>query len=193
MPLRHIIKTELARFWASFTKYDYEKLHSDGIWHRESRIVFDRGNGVGILLFDQDKETVLLTRQFRLPAYLQQHPADGYLLEVCAGKMDKPDEDPSDAARREIVEETGYHINDLQLVLEGYASPGAVTERLYLFIASYAGLKQVTPGGGLAEEQEDIELVELQYAQAYQMVLDRKILDCKTIMLLQHVKIMGLM
>ncbi|MBO9585725.1 MAG: NUDIX domain-containing protein [Flavobacterium sp.] len=153
------------------------------------REVYDRGNGAGILLYNSIKKTVILTRQFRLPTYLNGNKT-GMMIEVCAGLLDK--ENAEQAIIRETEEETGYRLSKVQKVFETYMSPGSVTEILYLFVGEYDENMKVSEGGGLDAEQENIEVLEFTFDEAYAMIESREITDAKTIMLLQHAKIKGL-
>ena len=153
------------------------------------REVYDRGNGAGILLYNTTKKTVILTRQFRLPTFLNGNKT-GMMIEVCAGLLDQ--DNPEQAIIRETEEETGYRLNKVQKVVETYMSPGAVTEILYLFVGEYDESMKVSEGGGLASEQENIEVLEYTFDEAYAMIESGEITDAKTILLLQHAKIKGL-
>ncbi|MBZ4034417.1 GDP-mannose pyrophosphatase NudK [Flavobacterium sp. 17A] len=167
--------------------FDYKK--ENGEIETHNREVYDRGNGAGILLYNSTKKTVILTRQFRLPTFLNGNK-DGMMIEVCAGLLDQ--DNPENAIIRETEEETGYRISKVQKVFETYMSPGAVTEILYLFVGEYDESMKVSEGGGLDAEQENIEVLEFTFDQAYAMIESREITDAKTIMLLQHAKIKGL-
>ncbi|MFB9079552.1 NUDIX domain-containing protein [Flavobacterium procerum] len=153
------------------------------------REVYDRGNGAAILLYNSSKKTVTLTRQFRLPTYLNGNKT-GMMIEACAGLLDK--ENAEQAIVRETEEETGYRLTKVQKVIETYMSPGSVTEILYLFVGEYDESMKVSEGGGLDAEQENIEVLEFTFDQAYNMIESGEITDAKTIMLLQHAKIKGL-
>lgn len=155
-----------------------------------TREVFHRGNGTAILLYNKKDKTVLLTRQFRLPTYLNGNP-NGMLIEACAGTLDE--DNPKDCIIRETREETGYHIEDAEKVFEVYVSPGAVTELMHLYIAEYSPEMKLSKGGGLEEENENIENVELPFSEALEMVKNGKIRDAKTILLLQYVQINNLL
>ncbi|WP_291057406.1 NUDIX domain-containing protein [Herbiconiux sp.] len=161
--------------------------HRDGHVSIEDRETYDRGNGATILLYDPARRTVLLIRQFRYPAYVNGHP-DGELLEAPAGLLD--DDAPEAAIRREAHEETGHRIGEVQRVFEAYMSPGSITEKLYFFAAPYSERDRTDAGGGLAEEGEDIELVELGIDEALQRI-GTDIIDAKTIMLLQWAALSG--
>ncbi|MBW1656554.1 NUDIX domain-containing protein [Flavobacterium quisquiliarum] len=167
--------------------FDYQK--ENGVSEIHMREVYDRGNGAGILLYNSTKKTVILTRQFRLPTFLNGNK-DGMMIEVCAGLLDK--DNPETAIIRETEEETGYRISKVEKVFETYMSPGAVTEILYLFVGEYDESMKVSEGGGLDAEQENIEVLEYTFDEAYAMIESREITDAKTIMLLQHAKIKGL-
>lgn len=153
------------------------------------REVYDRGNGAGILLYNSAKKTVILTRQFRLPTYLNGNKT-GMMIEVCAGLLDK--DNAEQAIIRETEEETGYRLKKVQKVIETYMSPGSVTEILYLFVGEYDESMKVSSGGGLDAEQENIEVLEYTFDEAYKMIESGEITDAKTILLLQHAKIKGL-
>lgn len=163
--------------WAVF---DYRG--SDGAWTEQKREVYDRGNGATILLRDETRDTVLLTRQFRLPAYLNGHP-DGMLIEAPAGLLDG--DDAETAIRREAEEETGYRVEHVTRIGEYFMSPGSVTERVAFFTGSYRAGARVSDGGGLESEGEDIELVEVTLAEALAMIDRGEIVDGKTVLLLR--------
>ncbi|MTL13912.1 NUDIX domain-containing protein [Nocardia seriolae] len=162
------------------TTFDYR--HSDGHWSREQRETYDRGDGATILLYHAQSRNVLLTRQFRLPAYVNGHP-DGMLLETAAGLLDG--ESPDDAIRREAQEETGHRVGAIQPVFQAYMSPGSVTERLHFFAAPYERTRAGASGHGIAAEGEDITTVEIAFDEALRMIRTGDIADAKTIMLLQ--------
>ncbi|MFE3983425.1 NUDIX domain-containing protein [Nocardia tengchongensis] len=168
------------------TTFDYQ--HSDGQWTREQRETYDRGNGATILLYDTTHGTVLLTCQFRLPAYVNGHP-DGMLLETAAGLLDG--DTPEAAIRREVQEETGHHIGTVQPVFQVYMSPGSVTERLHFFAAPYDRAVPPAAGHGVAAEGEDISTVEIPFTRALDMIRTGEIADAKTIMLLQWAALDG--
>lgn len=153
------------------------------------REIYDRGNGAGILLYNTSKKTVILTRQFRLPTFLNGNKS-GMMIEVCAGLLDQ--DNPEECIIRETEEETGYRIIKVDKVTQTYMSPGAVTEILYLFTGEYDESMKVSEGGGLASEQENIQVLEYTFEEAYAMIESGEIVDAKTIILLQHAKIKGL-
>ena len=169
--------------WYILRKVTYAYAKQDGSTHYQTREAYDRGNGATILLYNADTRKVILTRQFRLPTFLNGN-TDGMLIEACAGLLDK--EDPEACIRRETEEETGYKINDVQKVFEAYMSPGSVTEILYFFIARYEPHMKVTDGGGVDHEEENIEVLEYDFDEAMSMVERGEIRDAKTIMLLQY-------
>ena len=179
----------LSNNWYVLNKvvFDYKK--KDGTWETQSREVYDRGNGAAILLYNRLAQKVILTRQFRMPTYLNDN-ANGMLIEACAGVLDE--DDPEDCIRREAIEETGYKVANVRKVFEAYMSPGAVTEILHFYVAEYNAGMKVSEGGGLASEHEEIEVLEYDFETAYQMIASGEIRDAKTIMLLQYVKVEGL-
>jgi len=164
--------------------FDYQK--KDGKVESHIREVYDRGNGAAILLYNSSKKTVILTRQFRLPTYLNGNKT-GMMIEVCAGLLDQ--DNAEQAVIRETEEETGYRLKKVQKVIETYMSPGSVTEILYLFVGEYDETMKVNDGGGLDAEQENIEVLEYTFEEAYAMIESGEITDAKTILLLQHAKI----
>ncbi|MFC4058751.1 NUDIX domain-containing protein [Planomonospora corallina] len=178
----------LASSWYVLRRTTFDYLRADGTWSVEERETYDRGNGATVLLYDAGRGTVLLTRQFRYPVYANGHP-DGMLLETAAGLLD--DDDPETAIRREAAEETGYEIGEVRHVFDVYMSPGSVTERVHFFAAPYRADRRAGEGGGLAGEGEDIEVVELPFAEALEMVASGEIADAKSIMLLQWAALSG--
>lgn len=187
--VRILEKKLLSDNWYKLWRYTFEMTRADGKTETQHREAYDRGNGATILLYNPEQKTVILTRQFRLPSYVNGNP-DGMLIEACAGLLDQ--DDPEQAIRRETEEETGYKIGEVQKVFEAYMSPGSVTEILYFFVAAYTKDHKVNDGGGVAHEQENIEVLELPFAQALEMVASGEIRDGKTIMLLQYAQIQGL-
>lgn len=182
-----ILRTDiLSDNWYILKRIEYEITDHLGNKKRQLREAYDRGNGATILLYNQDQGTVILTRQFRLPTFINGNP-DGMLIEACAGLLDK--DDPENCIRRETEEETGYLIKDVKKVFEAYMSPGSVTEILYFFVAVYTKDMKITAGGGIEEEQENIEVLELPFVKALEMIESGEIKDGKTIMLLQYAQI----
>ncbi|WP_428329466.1 GDP-mannose pyrophosphatase NudK [Mucilaginibacter sp.] len=181
------IETEiLSDNWYTLKKIKYQYQNKNGIWEDLSREAYDRGNGATILLYNKINKTVILTRQFRMPTYLNGNTT-GFLIECCAGLLDK--DNPEDCIKRETEEETGYHISDVKKVFEAYMSPGSVTEILYFFIAEYTKEMKVSEGGGAHDEHENIEVLELPFAEALGKINTGEIKDAKTIMLLQYAQI----
>ncbi|MEV7971810.1 NUDIX domain-containing protein [Cellulomonas sp. NPDC089187] len=168
------------------TTFDYRR--ADGTWTTQQRETYDRGNGATILLHDPERDTVLLTRQFRYPVYVNGHP-DGMLIEAAAGLLD--DDDPETAIRREAAEELGVQVGPVTHLFDVYMSPGSVTERLHFYLATYTPQDRTGDRGGVAEEGEDIEILELPLTEALAMIADGRIADGKTIMLLQHLALRG--
>lgn len=168
------------------TTFDYRR--RDGRWITQQRETYDRGNGAAVLPYDAARGTVLLTRQFRYPAYVNGHP-DGMLVEAAAGLLDA--DDPVTAVRRESLEELGVELGPLTHVLDAYMSPGSVTERLHCYAAPYRPADRTGRGGGLAEDGEDIEVLELPFAEALAMTRDGRIADGKTVLLLQWAALDG--
>ncbi|MFI8423623.1 NUDIX domain-containing protein [Streptomyces sp. NPDC085479] len=168
------------------TTFDYRR--RDGRWETQERETYDRGNGAVVLPYDTERGCVLLTRQFRYPAYVNDHP-DGMLVEAAAGLLDT--DDPPAAIRRESAEELGVTLGRLTHVLDAYMSPGSVTERLHFFAAPYTPADRTGTGGGIEEEGEDIEVLELPFTEALAMMRDGRITDGKTILLLQWAALEG--
>ena len=170
--------------WYTLKKVTYDYKKKDGTWHTITREAYDRGNGAVILLYNKQKKTVILTRQFRLPTYINGN-VDGMLIEACAGLLDK--DQPEEAIRRETKEETGYQVHEVHKIFEAYMSPGSVTEILYFFVAEYSAKEKVDEGGGI--DNEDIDVLELPFDKAISMIQSGEIKDGKTIMLLYHAQI----
>jgi nudix-type nucleoside diphosphatase (YffH/AdpP family) len=160
---------------------------ADGQWSRQSRETYDRGNGATILLYDVERRTVLLTRQFRFPVYVNGHP-DGMLIETAAGLLDE--DDPLTAVRREAEEELGVTVGEAEHVFDVFMSPGSVTECVHFYAAPYTPADRTSAGGGV-DEGEQIEIVELPFVEALQQIEDGEIADAKTIMLLQWAALRG--
>ena len=168
--------------WYVLRRVDFEQRMPDGSWSEQQREAYDRGNGATILLVDWERDTVILTRQFRMPAYVNGSP-DGMLIETAAGLLD--DDDARTAIVRETEEETGYRIRDARLLFDLYMSPGSVTERVVFFAAEYTPADRVSDGGGVEAEGEDIGVLELGLDEALAMMADGRINDGKTVILLQ--------
>ncbi|MBU6957163.1 NUDIX domain-containing protein [Pseudomonas sp. CVAP len=179
----NIIESQvLSHDWYLLKKITFDYLRNNGVWQRQTREVYDRGNGAAILLFNRAQKTIVLTRQFRLPVFVNGH--DGLLVEVAAGLLEGAS--PQERIRAEAEEETGYRVHDVQKVFEAYMSPGSVTEKLHFFIAEYDAASRVGSGGGLEVETEDLEVLELKFDEALEAFYSGQIVDAKTIMLLQY-------
>ncbi len=186
-----ILKTEvLSDNWYTLRKVTYEYSKKDGSILTQSREAYDRGNGATILLYNRELGTVILTRQFRLPTFVNGNET-GMMIEACAGLLDK--DNAEDCIKRETEEETGYKVKDVKKIFEAYMSPGSVTEILHFFIAEYSKAMKVNEGGGVEHEEENIEVLEMTFSQAMQMIASGEIKDAKTIMLLQYIKINNLL
>lgn len=168
--------------WYVLKKTTFDFLRRDGTWQQQSRETYDRGNGATILLYNLERRSVILTRQFRFPAFVNGHP--GLLIEAPAGLLDQAG--PEDRIRAEVEEETGYRISQVRKIWEAFMSPGSVTEKLYFFIAEYDAGSKTAHGGGNHAEGEDIEVLELSLDQAMEAIQSGEIADGKTIMLLQY-------
>jgi GDP-mannose pyrophosphatase NudK len=180
----------LSNNWYTLRKITYQYLKKDGTIQIQTREAYDRGNGAVILLYNKQKNTVILTRQFRLPSFINGN-SNGMLIEACAGLLDK--DNPEDCIKRETEEETGYQITEVKKIFEAYMSPGSVTEILYFFIAEYSKDMKLHSGGGLDHEEENIEVLELDMEQAMAMIDSGEIKDGKTIMLLQYVRLKNIL
>ncbi len=176
----------LSKNWYKLDKVNFEYQLKNGEWQSQSRESYDRGDGAAILLYNPLKKTVILTKQFRIPSYFNENE-DGMMIEVCAGLLDA--DDPLTCIKKEAEEETGYKINNPIKLFEIYSTPGAVTEKIHYFIAEYSDEMKINDGGGLAHETEEIEVLELNFNKAFQMISTGEICDAKTIILLQYAKI----
>ncbi|RDV17236.1 GDP-mannose pyrophosphatase NudK [Pontibacter diazotrophicus] len=182
-----ILETKvLSDNWYVLRKITYTYMKKDGTWQTQSREAFDRGNGATILLYNKEQQTVILTRQFRMPTFVNGNES-GMLIEACAGLLDK--DNPEDCIKRETEEETGYKVTDVRKVFEAYMSPGSVTEILYFFIAEYSKAMKINDGGGVDYEEENIEVLEIPIEKAMEMIGSGEIKDGKTIMLLRYIKL----
>ncbi len=186
----NIVKSEvLSDNWYTLRKVTFDFHHKNGEIKTQSREAYDRGNGATILLYNKNNQTVVLTRQFRLPTFINGNES-GMLIEACAGLLDK--DNAEDCIRRETEEETGYKIKEVKKIFEAYMSPGSVTEILYFFIAEYTKKMKESEGGGV-DDGEDIEVLEYKFDLAVRMIETGEIKDGKTIMLLQYLQIHNLM
>jgi nudix-type nucleoside diphosphatase (YffH/AdpP family) len=187
--VKNIKEELLSDHWYTLNKFTFEYQKENGTWEKQVREVYDRGNGAAILLYNRAKGTVILTKQFRMPTYVNGNPT-GMMIEVCAGLLDG--DHPEDCIKKEVEEETGYRVNDVKKVFESYMSPGSVSEILHFFIGQYDDQMKVGEGGGAAHETENIEILEYAFDEAMDLVLQGNIKDAKTIMLLQYAKVIGL-
>jgi GDP-mannose pyrophosphatase NudK len=185
-----IVKDELlSDNWYTLKRISYEYPKKDGSVQVQQREVYDRGNGATILLYNKQSGSVILTRQFRLPTFVNGNDT-GMLIEACAGLLDE--DNPEDCIRREVEEETGYKVQHVRKIFEAYMSPGSVTEILYFFVAEYDPAMKLNEGGGMEHEQEDIEVLEMPFTKALDMVKSGEICDAKTILLLQYAQLNNL-
>lgn len=175
-------RSTLSDRWARLeqVKFDYQR--SDGTWQTQQREIYHRGHGAAVLLFNRDKRTIVLIRQFRFPAW--EEGDDGFLLEVPAGVIET--DDPFDTIRRETEEETGFIIDSPEYLFKAYCTPGSVTEQIHYFAASYDSERRVSAGGGLAQEGEDIEVLEVTLADAMRWITEGQVIDAKTILLILY-------
>jgi nudix-type nucleoside diphosphatase (YffH/AdpP family) len=176
----------LSNNWYKLDKVNFEYQLKNGSWQPQSRESYDRGDGACILLYNPSKKTVILTKQFRMPSYLNGNN-NGMMIEVCAGLLDE--NDPLTCIKKEAEEETGFQVENPKKILEIYSTPGAVTEKIHYFIAAYNNEMKISNGGGLAEETEEIEVLEIPFEQALKMISIGEICDAKTIILLQYAQI----
>lgn len=170
--------------------YTFEIKKKDGRVETQHREIYEHGDAVAVLLYNKARKTVLLTRQFRLASFLKGIES-GNLIEACAGMLDG--DTPEAAALKEVKEETGFELSSVQKAFEAFTSPGAFTEKIHFFVAEYADENKVGEGGGLAEEGEEVEVLEMDFDQAYSLIVSGGVQDAKTIMLLQYAKINGLL
>lgn len=184
-----IIESEtLSDNWYILKKFTFDQQRRDGEWQRQTREVYDRGNGATILLYNRDRKTVILTRQFRFPVFINGHEGD--LIEAAAGLLDNMD--PESRIKAEAEEETGFKVTRVRKIFEAYMSPGSVTEKLYFYLAEYQPQDRTGAGGGIKSEGEDIDVLEIALEEALRYVETGKIVDGKTIMLLYHVALKGI-
>lgn len=184
--VRNVSQELLSDNWYTLNKITFEYHREDGEWETQIREAYDRGNGAVILLYNKEKKSVVLTRQFRMPTYLNGN-RDGMMIEACAGILEKGNAEQT--IRMEVEEETGYRIDKIEKVFESYMSPGSVTEILYFFIGQYHEEMKVSEGGGAENETENIEVLEMPFKEALKMMGAGEIRDAKTIMLLQYAQI----
>jgi GDP-mannose pyrophosphatase NudK len=188
--VKNIKKILLSNNWYTLNKVIFDYRMGNGEWVEQAREAYDRGNGATVLLYNKIKQTVILVSQFRMPTYLNGN-ATGMMIETCAGLLDG--DDPETCVIKEAEEESGFRVSHVEKVFEAYMSPGAVTEILYFYVAEYNDDDKIGEGGGLISEQEDILVMEVDFNEALNMIVTGQIKDAKTIMLLQHAKINGLL
>ena len=184
--VKNIKSTLLSDNYYILKKLNFDYLMDNGAWVNQMREVYDRGDGAGILLYNKLKKTVILTKQFRMPTYMNDNE-DGFLIEVCAGLLDK--DNPEACIIRETEEEVGYRIKEVKKVYEAYSSPGVMTEKMHFFVGEYTDDMKVNNGGGLENEQEDIEVLEWSFDKVIAMLNNGEIFDTRTIVLLQYAQI----
>lgn len=185
----NVIKDKiLSENWFLLRNMTYELTRSDGSVIRHRREVYDRGNGATILLYNRHKQTVVLVRQFRIATWINGNE-DGMLIETCAGLLDS--DEPEECVRKEAIEETGFEVGEVRKLFELFMSPGGVTELIYFFIAEYNDTQRANDGGGV--DDEDIEVLELPYHRALEMMANGEIRDGKAVILLQYLQTSGLM
>lgn len=182
-----VIKNKiLSENWFVLRNFTYDLTTKDGTTLRHRREVYDRGNGATILLYNREKNSIILTRQFRIATWVNGNE-NGMLIEACAGLLD--DDSPEECIRKEAIEETGYAVGDVEKLYEMYMSPGGVTELIHFFAAEYNDALRANAGGGV--EDEDIDVMEIPFPQAWAMIKTGQIKDGKTVMLMQHALIEG--
>ena len=185
----NIIKDKiLSENWFLLRNMTYELTRSDGSVVRHRREVYDRGNGATILLYNRHKQTVVLVRQFRIATWINGNE-DGMLIETCAGLLDS--DEPEECVRKEAIEETGFEVGEVRKLFELFMSPGGVTELIHFFIAEYNDTQRANDGGGV--DDEEIEVLELPYHRALEMMANGEIRDGKAVILLQYLQTSGLM
>jgi len=176
----------LSSDWYKLDKINFDYQTKDGKWQTQNRESYNRGDGAAILLYNSTKKTIVLTKQFRMPSYLNGNN-DGMMIEVCAGLLDE--NDPLTCIIKEAEEETGFKISNPKKVFEIFSTPGAVTEKIHYYIAEYSDEMKISEGGGLEDEDEEIEVLELNFEKALLIVLNGEIKDAKTIILIQYAQI----
>lgn len=189
--IKNITSTVLSNFWGKLERIDFDFKFKNGHWKRLAHEAYGKSDGVAILIYNSETKKVILSKQFRIPVYISG-VSQGVSIEVCGGAIDAG-ESPETTVIREAKEELGYHISNLKAVSTVFLSPGIVRERVHLFIGEYKDSDKIdNSGGGLEIEGEEIEVMELSFENALNMIDSQEIIDARTIMLLQHVKIKGL-
>jgi ADP-ribose pyrophosphatase len=182
--IRILHQQTLSHDYAELKKITYAQRRRDGEWQRQTREVYANAGGAAVLLYNPDKRSVLLTRQFRIGARLAGH--DGYVIEAPAGMLD--DTDPNERARAELCEETGFRGRNLRRVIEFFPNPSSLTESVHCFLGEYGERDRQGDGGGKEEEGEDIEVLEMDVDEAFRQVKEGGIVDAKTVILLLLLK-----
>ncbi|WP_298481139.1 NUDIX domain-containing protein [uncultured Maribacter sp.] len=186
--IKNITKKLLSDNWYTLNKFIFDYQREDGIWEKQEREVYDCGDAAAILLYNKNKRTVILTKQFRMPTFQNESESgDGMLVEVCAGLLDG--DTPEVCIKKEALEETGYKLDTVTKVFESFMIPGTVMQKVHFFIAPYEENQKIGEGGGAEYETENIEVLEIPFEQAFNMIGNGEIKDGKSIMLLQHAKI----
>ena len=185
-PIKNIKKTLLSDNYYTLYKLNFDYQMPDETWVHQMREVYERGHGAGILLYNTTKKTVVLVKQFRMPSFLNDKK-DGFLIEIPAGILDE--DNPEQCILRETEEETGIRLKSVKKIYEGYSSPGVLTEKMHFFTGEYTDDMKVSMGGGLASESEDIEVLEVPFKEAIDMLENGNIIDTRTIVLLQYAQI----
>jgi GDP-mannose pyrophosphatase NudK len=184
--IKNIKKTLLSDNHYTLHKLNFDYQMPDETWVHQMREVYERGHGAGILLYNTTKKTVVLVKQFRMPSFLNDKK-DGFLIEIPAGILDE--DNPEQCILRETEEETGIRLKSVKKIYEGYSSPGVLTEKMHFFTGEYTDDMKVSVGGGLASESEDIEVLEVPFKEAIEMLENGNIIDTRTIVLLQYAQI----
>ena len=184
--IKLISSTLLSDNWGELRKIKYDFRLKDGSWQTQEREMYDRGNGAVILLYNKEKRTVILTKQLRIPTWFNGN-TNGMMIEACAGVLDE--NDPEECIRRETQEETGYKVTEVKKIMKVYMSPGSVTEIIHFFTGAYSDEMKISEGGGVEGEHENIEVIEITFKEAVNMISSGEIKDAKTIMLLQYAQI----
>lgn len=185
-PIKNIKKTLLSDNYYTLYKLNFDYQMPDETWVHQMREVYERGHGAGVLLYNTTKKTVILVKQFRMPSFLNDKK-DGFLIEIPAGILDE--DNPEQCILRETEEETGIRLKSVKKIYEGYSSPGVLTEKMHFFAGEYTDDMKVSMGGGLASESEDIEVLEVPFKEAIDMLENGNIIDTRTIVLLQYAQI----
>ncbi len=180
--IKHVGTRVLSSEWARLEAVEFDYLRRDGQWQRQKREIYHRGHGAALLLYNLEQATVILTRQFRYPAF--EVDGDGFLLEVPAGVIEG--DDPLATVLQEAEEETGFHIGDATFLFKAYVSPGSVTEQLHYYAAPYRAEQRISAGGGVESEGEDIEVMEVRFDTVRQWIANGNITDGKTLILMQY-------